>query len=84
MGEARLLFGKFDIEGIVFIKDFFEENGTAYIVMEYVTGMTLREYEKKKGKISEAEAYKLLLPIVKAISYLHSMGIIHCDISPDT
>ena len=83
LGEARLLFGKFDIEGIVFIKDFFEENGTAYIVMEYVTGMTLREYEKKKGKISEAEAYKLLLPIVKAISYLHSMGIIHCDISPD-
>ncbi len=81
LGEARLLFGKFDIEGIVFIKDFFEENGTAYIVMEYVTGMTLREYEKKKGKISEAEAYKLLLPIVKAISYLHSMGIIHCDIS---
>ena len=31
LGEARLLFGKFDIEGIVFIKDFFEENGTAYI-----------------------------------------------------
>lgn len=81
--EARLLFGKFDIEGIVSIKDFFEENGTAYIVMEYVSGMTLREYEKKKGKISEAESYKLLQPIVKALSYLHSMGIVHCDISPD-
>lgn len=81
--EARLFFGKFDIEGIVSIKDFFEENGTAYIVMEYVSGMTLREYEKKKGKISEAESYKLLQPIVKALSYLHSMGIVHCDISPD-
>lgn len=81
--EARLFFGKFDIEVIVSIKDFFEENGMAYIVMEYVSGMTLREYEKKKGKVSEAESYKLLQPIVKALSYLHSMGIIHCDISPD-
>ena len=81
--EARLLFGKFDIEGIVSVKDFFEENGTVYIVMEYVSGMTLREYEKKKGKVSEAELYKLLQPIVKALSYLHSMGIVHCDISPD-
>ena len=81
--EARLLFGKFDIEGIVSVKDFFEGNGTAYIVMEYVSGMTLREYEKKKGKVSEAESYKLLQPIVKALSYLHSMGIVHCDISPD-
>ncbi len=81
--EARLLFGKFDIEGIVSIKDFFEENGTAYIVMEYVSGVTLREYEKKKGKVGEAESYKLLQPIVKALSYLHSIGVVHCDISPD-
>ena len=81
--EAMLLFRKFDFEVIVSIKDFFEENGMAYIVMEYVSGMTLREYEKKKGKVSEAESYKLLQPSVKALSYLHSMGIVHCDISPD-
>lgn len=82
--EARLLFGKFDIEGIVSIRDFFEENGTAYIVMEYLSGMTLREYEKKKkGQINEKQAHTLLKPIIKALSYLHSAGIIHCDISPD-
>lgn len=82
--EARLLFGKFDIEGLVSIKDFFEENGTAYIVMEYLPGPTLREYEKKhKGKVSEEQAYILLEPIVRALSYLHSIDIVHCDISPD-
>lgn len=82
--EARLLFGRFDIEGIVTIRDFFEENGTAYIVMEYLSGITLRQYEKQyKGKISEAQAGVLLGPVVKAMSYLHSNGIVHCDISPD-
>ena len=82
--EARLLFGRFDIEGIVAIRDFFEENGTAYIVMEYLSGMTLRQYEKQyKGKISEKQASVLLEPVVKALSYLHSNGIVHCDISPD-
>ena len=82
--EARLLFVRFDIEGIVAIRDFFEENGTAYIVMEYLSGMTLRQYEKQyKGKISEKQASVLLEPVVKALSYLHSNGIVHCDISPD-
>lgn len=82
--EARLLFGKFDIEGIVSIRDFFEENGTAYIVMEYLSGMSLREYERRnKGQINEEWTYALLNPIVKALSYLHSVDIIHCDISPD-
>lgn len=82
--EARLLFGRFDIEGIVTIRDFFEENGTAYIVMEYLSGMTLRQYEKQyKGKISEKQASALLEPVVKALSYLHSNGIVHCDVSPD-
>lgn len=82
--EARLLFGKFDIEGVVSVRDFFEENGTAYIVMEYLSGMTLREYEKQnKGQINEKEAWILLKPVIKALSYLHSVEIIHCDISPD-
>ena len=82
--EARLLFGRFDIEGIVAVRDFFEENGTAYIVMEYLPGQTLRQYEKQnKGKISEVQATILLEPVVKALAYLHSKGIVHCDISPE-
>lgn len=41
--EAQVLFGKFDVEGLAAVKDYFEENGTVYIVMEYLSGPTLQE-----------------------------------------
>lgn len=82
--EAQVLFGKFDVEGLAAVKDYFEENGTAYIVMEYLSGPTLQEYEKEhKGKISEKQAEILLEPVINAFAYIHSIGIVHCDISPD-
>ena len=82
--EAQVLFGKFDVEGLAVVKDYFEENGTAYIVMEYLSGPTLQEYEKEhKGKISEKQAEILLEPVINALAYIHSIGIVHCDISPD-
>lgn len=82
--EAQVLFGKFDVEGLAAVKDYFEENGTAYIVMEYLSGPTLQEYEKEhKGKISEEQAEILLEPVINALAYIHSIGIVHCDISPD-
>lgn len=82
--EAQVLFGKFDVEGLAAVKDYFKENGTAYIVMEYLSGPTLQEYEKEhKGKISEKQAEILLEPVINALAYIHSIGIVHCDISPD-
>ena len=82
--EAQVLFGKYDVEGLAAVKDYFEENGTAYIVMEYLSGPTLQEYEKEhKGKISEKQAEILLEPVINALAYIHSIGIVHCDISPD-
>ena len=82
--EAQVLFGKFDVEGLAAVKDYFEENGTSYIVMEYLSGPTLQEYEKEhKGKISEKQAEILLEPVINALAYIHSIGIVHCDISPD-
>ena len=82
--EAQVLFGKFNVEGLAAVKDYFEENGTAYIVMEYLSGPTLQEYEKEhKGKISEKQAEILLEPVINALAYIHSIGIVHCDISPD-
>ena len=82
--EAQVLFGKFDVEGLAAVKDYFEENGTAYIVMEYLSGPTLQEYEKEhKGKISEKQAEILLEPVINALAYIHSIGLVHCDISPD-
>jgi len=69
---------------IVSARDFFEANGTAYLVMEYVEGLTLKEYlEKKGGKISCEEATAIMLPVIDALREVHQVGLLHRDISPD-
>jgi serine/threonine protein kinase len=69
---------------IVSARDFFEANGTAYMVMEYVEGVTLKEYlEKKGGKISFEEAKGIMMPIMDALREVHQAGLLHRDISPD-
>jgi len=69
---------------IVSARDFFEANGTAYLVMEYVEGVTLKEYlERKGGKISSEEATAIMLPVIDALREVHQVGLLHRDISPD-
>ncbi|MBR0133362.1 MAG: InlB B-repeat-containing protein [Lachnospiraceae bacterium] len=81
--EAKKL-AKFQNEdGIVRIFDSFEENGTAYLVMEFLEGMTLSEYLREKGNIPENAAVELLMPVMKSLQAVHSVGIIHRDITPD-
>ncbi len=81
--EARSL-AKFSGEaGIVDVRDFFEENNTAYIVMEYLEGETLAAYLKRKGKLTMQESLDLLLPVMRSLQRIHTQGIIHRDISPD-
>ena len=83
LDEARRL-AKFQNEsGIVKILDCFEENRTAYIVMEYLQGITLTQYLEKHGKISEDEAVNMILPILNSLKSVHREGIIHRDIAPD-
>ena len=82
--EARNVSQFADIPGIVSVKDFFYENNTAYIVMEYIEGISLKEYLKQKGgKISEEEALAILRPVLEALEKVHAAGIVHRDISPD-
>ena len=81
--EARKLTEFTNIEGIVKIYDCFEENQTAYIVMEYLEGETLEERITREGKIESSEAIALLLPIMNALDKVHADGIIHRDIAPD-
>ena len=83
--EARLIFGKFNENGLVGVQDYFEENKTAYLVMEYLSGGSLTQYleEKPFHRIGTEESVKMLLPILEALMFLHSLGIIHNDISPD-
>ena len=71
-------------EGIVHIFDSFLENGTAYIVMEYLEGKTLKELLKERGgKIPYREAISYLTPVLKSLDIVHQAGIIHRDIAPD-
>ena len=69
--------------GIVDIRDFFEENNTAYIVMEYLEGVDLRKYLKAQGRMEPEEAFRLLIPVMRSLEKMHRVGIIHRDISPD-
>ena len=71
-------------EGIVHIFDSFLENGTAYIVMEYLEGKTLKELLKERGgKIPYQEAVQYLRPVLRSLDAVHQAGIIHRDIAPD-
>ena len=82
--EAETLAKYVDTDGIVSIKSYFEENGTAYFVMEYVEGESFEDYIKEKGgKISYEEAKNVLLPVIDALSCVHKDGIVHRDVTPD-
>lgn len=65
-------------------RDFFYENDTTYLVTEYVSGQTLRQYMNDYGGALDAyEAKNLLFPVLDELEELHSRGIIHGDIAPD-
>lgn len=68
---------------IVQVYDYFEENGTAYIVMEYVNAPLLKEYLKIVGKIPAPEACAYMLSLLNAVEKIHEQGILHRDVSPD-
>lgn len=76
---------KFDsLEGIVTVKDFFFENATAYMVMEYLDGVSMKAYLKEQGgRIPAERALAYIKPIIEALQRVHEAGMIHRDISPD-
>ncbi len=81
--EARMLAKFANLPGIVNVYDFFEQNGTAYIVMEYLDGITLKSYVEKNGPMDTASFFKSLIPVLKSLEKIHNQGLIHRDISPD-
>lgn len=69
---------------IVNVYDYFRENGTAYMVMEYMDGVSLKEYTKRMGgKIPWKQAVAVLASICDVLKVVHEAGILHRDISPD-
>ena len=73
---------KLSHHNIVSVYDVGSENGTDYIVMELIEGITLKEYLQKKGRLSWQEAVFFAEQICRALVHAHSRGIIHQDIKP--
>lgn len=80
-GQLLAKFGK--CEGIVSVIDYFRENGTAYLVMEFLEGQTLSQRIRKHGKIKAKEMMDIMYPIMTSLEEMHNEGYIHRDISPD-
>lgn len=81
--EAKHL-AKFQNErGIVKIFDSFEENDTAYIIMEYLDGETLTSYLKREKTIPEDKAVEMMMPVMESLQAVHEEGLLHRDIAPD-
>lgn len=68
---------------IVKFKDWFETNDKFYIVTQLATGGELFDRIVKRGKFTEVDAVAILIQILKAVEYIHSMNIVHRDLKPE-
>lgn len=69
---------------IISVRDFFIANNTVYLVMNYLEGVTLKEYLKSKDSmLSFEEALQIMMPVMDALRPVHSAGMLHRDISLD-
>jgi serine/threonine protein kinase len=80
--EARQL-AKFRHPSIVRVLDFFDTNNTAYVVMEYIEGKTLKEFTIEHGFVSQDLAIPIIKQLLDAVEEVHNMGMLHRDIKPD-
>lgn len=81
--EARILRQFSAMEGIVKVHNLFEENKTAYIIMEYVEGTSIKNYVQKYGKIEPERVIKMMEQPIRALQAVHEANQIHRDVSAD-
>lgn len=81
--EAQSLAQFHSVPGIVDVYASFEENNTAYIVMEYLKGRNILQVLKQEGPFPYARAKEIILEILTGLEAVHRVGMIHRDISPD-
>lgn len=79
--EAQLV-SQLKCRNIVEIYDVFEENNTAYYVMEYIPGLNLGDYIKKNGPMTEKQALPVIAQVANALEYIHNRKILHLDVKP--
>lgn len=84
LDEAKTLVQLSNISGVVRVSDFFQENGTAYLVMDYLDGKNLKQMaDGFGGRIPADVLIPVLAPVISALRQVHELGMIHRDISPD-
>lgn len=69
-------------EGIIKILDIFEENGTAYYVMDYIEGQSLKQLVEARGPLPIGEALGYIRQAAGALGYLHDRNMNHLDVKP--
>ena len=80
--EARIV-AKLDHPNIVRVRNFFNANGTAYLVMDYYEGMSLGDYlSTVRNKLEPELAVPLVKPILEGLQYVHERGLVHRDLKP--
>lgn len=82
VAEGRTLASLQRAPAIVRVYDFLEANGTAYIVMELLSGETLEHRLKQKGSLAPAEVDRILWPLLDGLDQVHAAGFLHRDIKP--
>ena len=66
------------------VQVYFEENGTAYFVMEYLDGCSFGDYiSNHGGRLSWVDTARIMLPVIKVLGQIHEKGVIHRDVAPD-
>lgn len=81
--EARKMAKIDSLPGIVRVRDTFTENQTAYIVMDFIEGETLKQRLKKTGPMRFDQCMEVLCPLMESLGKMHGQGLVHRDISPD-
>ena len=81
--EAKRLARFRGTPGVTEVYDVVIENNTAYIVMEFLEGETLKRYLEREGRIAPERAVSMMLPIIRTLDQVHAQGLLHRDISPD-
>ena len=83
LDESRKMVRFQHVPEVVHVFDCFEENGTAYIVMEYLEGESLKQKLERDGRMTVEEALPIILDVLHALEAVHAEGILHRDVAPD-
>ncbi len=81
LDEARAL-ARFDHPHLNKVYRFFEANGTAYLVLEYIEGETLGDLLDRRGTLPEVELRRLLAEVLGGLAVVHEAGYVHRDVKP--